>query len=319
MISRRHLRIKVMQALYAYFYVENDIVIAEKNLLHRIEKIYDLYLYLVQVLLEIHDFARKRMEDAKHKHLPSADEINPNLRFLNNKVIKQITENSLFNLHISKNKINLMDEEELIRRLFTMIRDSKEFQEYMQLPEDSYREDKKIIQTIFYDYIFTDTNIQSVLEEKNLFWADDSYIASQMIHSTISYFKEASDASSPLPSVYKKTSSKYPDEDREYVSDLFRKTILNNKFYEEKISSYIQNWDIDRIAQIDFILMKMALCEILEFPNVPVKVTMNEYIDIAKEYSSPSSHVFINGILDKMVIDLKKEDKIKKFGRGLKE
>ncbi len=319
MLSRRHFRIKVMQALYAYSLVENNIDVAERNLLLRIEKIYDLYLYLLLTLLNIHDFARRRMEDAKLKYLPSAEEINPNTKFLENQIIKQIESNNFFIAETGKRKISMTDETELFRKLFLQIKDSPEYNAYMESDEHSHNDDKKFIQSILTNYIFDQPDLQSLFEEKNIFWSDDYDVAVMMVMKTISSLNDLSEPTTPLAKIYKQTSTENPDEDKEFVKQLFRKTIINDKLYEEMIMGKTKNWEADRIATIDFLLMKMALCELLEFPTIPVKVTLNEYIDIAKEYSTINSKIFINGILDKIVISLKEENKIKKTGRGLKE
>ena len=308
-----------MQALYAYFLLENNIDVAEKNLLQRIEKIYDLFLYQLQAIVDIADFARRRMEDAKTKYLPTPEELNPNKKFLDNKVIRQIETNTNFINYTSKKRISFQDEYEMIRTLFLTIKDSEEFIKYMHSPVNTYEGDKKFIQILLKNYILDFPDFQNFFEEKNISWSDDFDIAATMVLKYISSLTENIDTSSPLPDLYKKVSDENQDEDKEYVIRLFRKTIINHTFYEELISAKTKNWEAERIAVMDFLLMKMALCEILEFPTIPVKVTLNEYIDIAKEYSTPNSKIFINGILDKLVFDLKNKNKINKTGRGLQE
>ncbi|NVN96374.1 MAG: transcription antitermination factor NusB [Bacteroidetes bacterium] len=318
MLNRRYLRTKVMQALYAFFQSDDDRMdIAERNLIKSIEKLYELYIYQLSLLVELVDFAKRRMEENKLKHIPSAEDLNPNCRFIENRFVKQLENNKNFQLHFDELKINWSEEQDLFRSIYQKLIDNKSFIAYMDAEESSYAADKKIIISILRKFIISDDALQNYFEDKNIYWADDFLTVSMMVLKTIDSFKEEDGELFALPELYKNEDRNNADDDKNFVIDLFRKTIINANKYEKLISEKTTNWEVERIAIVDNILIKMALVELLEFPSIPIKVTLNEYIEISKGYSSDKSKVFINGILDKLIDDLKENKSIKKIGRGL--
>jgi transcription antitermination protein NusB len=320
MLSRRLLRIKVLQALYAHFISENDRVDnGEKQLFVSIDKLYDLFIYQLSLLAEITDFERQRMEEAKTKFLPTAEELNPNKRFTENRFIAQIVKNRDYKRHVELLKISWTEEVDLIRKLNNQIRESKEYDKYISQEEDSYEADKNFIIKIFVKYICQSELLQSIYEEKSIYWANDFDTVSILIQKTIKDFREGWDEFKPLPGIFESNGDGDPNDDKEFVRQLYRKTIIHSQEFEEIISHKAVNWEYERIAQMDIILLKMAIAELTKFPSIPVKVTLNEYIELSKSYSTPKSKVFINGILDNLITEFKESKRIKKTGRGLME
>lgn len=316
MLSRRHLRIKVVQALYAFFQSKNDrLDLGEKQLILSINKLYELYIHQLSFLVAINEFAVKRIEEAKKKHIPTEEDLNPNTKFINNRIFKQLASNKDFLKKEEIYKISWVDEREMLRKFFVEFKESHEYINYMNSDEDSYEEDKKLIIKLVKKRLSSFTNLESYYEDKNIYWVDDFHTANFLIIKTIQLFTEDQDEFKLLPAIYK--SSKEDNNDKDFIISLFRKTILKSEEYKKMIEEKAKNWEIDRIAIMDVLLLKMALAELFEFPSIPVKVTMNEYIELAKYFSTSKSSVFINGILDKLIESLKSENKIKKTGRGL--
>lgn len=317
MLNRRYLRIKVMQALYAFYQSkDNRLEIAEKNLFKSIENIYELFIYQLSIIVELAEYARKRAEENKQKLIPTPEDLNPNMRFIENQLIKKIANNKTFLLHSNNFKINWADEQEIFRSLYNKIKESKAFKDYMNSSENSFEADKKIVISIFRKFIISDDILQNYFEDKNIYWSDDYIFVALIVLKTLESIKSDSDEMFQLPELYKK-SDEINSEDREYTTTLFRKTVLNSEKYDEFIAKAANNWEVERIAIIDNIIIKMALTEMLECPTIPVKASLNEYIEIAKAYSSDKSRIFINGVLDKIHTDLKSKNLIKKIGRGL--
>ncbi len=320
MLNRRYLRTKVMQALYAFFQSDDDRMdIAERNLLKSIDKLYELYIYQLSLLVELVDFAKRRMEENKLKHIPTAEDLNPNLRFIENKFIKQLEINKNYQLQFNLLKINWSEDQDMFRSIYQKIIESKMFNDYMNAEVTSYAADKKMMISIMRKFIISDDALQNYFEDKNIYWADDYLTVAMMVLKTIDNFKEEEDAFFALPKLYKNEDRNNADDDKNFVIDLFRKTIINSDKFEKLIADKTTNWEVERIAVVDNILIKMALVELLEFTSIPIKVTLNEYIEISKGYSSDKSKVFINGVLDKLIDDLKADQSIKKIGRGLIE
>ncbi len=316
MLSRRHLRIKALQSLYAFMQSHNDrLDYGEKELLRSLDKLYEIYIYQLSLLVEITDYAKKRIEENSRKFYPTKEDLNPNTRFVDNRFINMLSDNRSYNAYIEKYKISWADEEEMIRKLFIKIRDSKFYKDYMDDPDSSFEKDKDFIIKIVKKVISESDSLHFYYEERNIYWADDFYTANYLVIKTIKGFQERQDELTPLPTLFKNDS----DEDKEFVVNLFRKVILRSDEYFEMIEGKVKNWESDRLAVMDILLLKMALAELLEFPSIPVKVTLNEYIELSKMFSTPKSKVFINGILDKMISDLKRKNEIKKTGRGLLE
>lgn len=312
MLARRHIRIKVLQALYGFYRDDYaDSVIALKNLNKSLERIYELYLYDIATLREIHKIAQERIALLKKKLRPTKEDLNPNMRFVNNQVLQLISDNVQLDNLIEEHHISWTEYKDHFKKLFTQIREDDVFFKYMNGPEPGLSGDKALIKYIYSKYVCNNEFIHQIYEDKYIHWADDLDAAQMMTTKTIKTFNEHSTAGHRLVKLFKDQA------DENFGTILFRKVISNNQEFEKLISEKTKNWETDRIAVIDNLLMKMALAEFTEFSDIPVKVTLNEYIELSKEYSTPKSGNFINGILDKMVIDLKAKNKIKKMGRGL--
>lgn len=317
MLSRRFLRIKVLQAVYAFFQSKNDdLGSGEKQLLLGINKLYEQYIHILSFLIEIFDFAEVRQEEVKKKYFPTKEDLDPNTRFTDNTFIAQLRDNKDFRRKVDVYKINWSEEVEYVRKIYNAIRQGDQYKQYMSSPESSYKADKKMVEDILQVYISESESLESYFEDRNIFWASDYFIAIWMALKTVKMFKKEWSESKPLPGVFQ-TSAEEDNEDRAFVIDLFRKTIIHNAPFEQMIKERATNWEIDRIAAMDKMILKMAIAELTEFSSIPIKVSLNEYIDIAKIFSTHKSRVFINGILDKLINDLEKENKIKKSGRGL--
>lgn len=315
MLNRRYLRIKVMQALYAFFQSDNkDMAKGEREMFHNIEKIYDLYLIMLLLLTEMRDFAANTLEEAKSKRLPTQEDLNPNLKFIENRFLKQLAVNQQLRRQAESRKLGWQADPELIKKVFMQVRASDEYGRYMASPVSSYAEDVEFITDMYRKYIAEFELLEHYFEEKSIYWADDFHLVNAMMIKTIQSFGEEREDRQILMNLYKD-----PEEDKQFIVDLYRKTIMSDKENEQYIGDKTKNWEVDRIAMMDVLLMKMAITEILNFPSIPVKVTLNEYIEISKLYSTPKSKGFINGILDKLVIDFKEQQKFRKTGRGLIE
>ncbi len=315
MLSRRQLRSKCLQALYAYFQSDNtNIAIGEKELLHSIEKVYDLYLYQLSLLIEVVDYSDLKLQEAKQKRLPTADDLKPNTKFVDNQLLGKLKLNRQFQQALAKNKISWSNEQEYVRNLFLEIKKTPEYDTYMNSGENSFEEDKNFIIKTFKNHIAESELVDQFFEEKSIYWSDDIELIDSMVIKTLKSFTESSDEFHPILKLYNDE-----EEDKEYVLELFKKTIIHSKEYEKIIAEKTKNWEVERIALMDILIMKMAICELLNFQSIPVKVTLNEYIDISKRFSTPKSKVFVNGILDKLILDFKTQNKIIKTGRGLLE
>ena len=287
----------------------------EKELLRSLDKLYEIYIYQLSLLVEIVDYAKKRIEENSRKFYPTKEDLNPNTRFVDNRFIRQLTVNKSYNAYIDKYKISWVDEEEMIRKLYIELRNSKFYKEYMEGPDSSYDIDKDFVIKIIKKIISESDSLHFFYEEKSIYWADDFYTANYLVIKTIKGFNEKQNELTPLPTLFKNNS----DEDKQFLVNLFRKVVLRSDEYFKMIEGKVKNWESDRLAVMDILLLKMALAELLEFPSIPVKVTLNEYIELSKMFSTPKSKVFINGILDKMISELKRNNEIKKTGRGLLE
>jgi N utilization substance protein B len=316
MLNRRYLRIKVMQGLYTYFQSHSeDVPKGENELLRSIDKVFDLYLLLLQFLVELRSVAVLVSDEGKNKRLPTKEELDPNLRFIENPVLLMLEQSSALASAMRERRINWSGQMEILRRTFVAIRASEEYQEYMQATENTFDLHRDFISFVFKKYVADSDQIETYLEERSLHWSNDLNMAvAPMILKTLEAMDGKPGSDFQLVPLYKD-----PAEDKQFVVDLYRKTILSDKPSEQMIGEKTRNWEVERIAMMDVLLMKMAITELLHFESIPVKVSLNEYIEISKLYSTPKSKVFINGVLDKLVIDLKEKELIQKTGRGLIE
>lgn len=301
-----------MQVLYAFQQAEvKDIHQQEKNLLKNVDQVFEMYISLLTLINDIVQYAEIDAQDRANKHLPTEEDLNANLKLMDNLFIKLLLNNQEYLSAVKKYKVSWSFDPELARSLFMTLKASEEYKTYLQNPIQDLHSDKDIIKFIFKKVILKSTLAQQALEEKHLNWQVDQDVLQAMIAKTLKNF--SSENESPKLA---EVSSNWT-EDREFIIDLFQKTIANDASFQKMIAAKTKNWEADRIAMLDVILMKMALSEMIYFTSIPVKVTINEYLEIAKEFSTPKSNSFINGILDKILDDLKAEGKIRKFGRGL--
>ncbi len=313
MLNRRHLRVKVLQALYSYYQNrEENYEQVRKELFQGIERIYDLYLYLLLTFPELKTIALQRIEDAKKKFLPTEEDLNPNLKFVNNRVIQWIEEDVNIRTESENRKVNWGGDvhQEMFRKMFLHIKDSEVYDLYMNNGVEGFEEDKAFAVDLFKTEIANFPLLYDFFEEKYIYWLDDIDLACVAVVKTIKNLDE--NGNSTILPLYKDK-----DDELTFVKNLLDKTITRGKETEEIIDYLTENWDLDRIAKMDILLMKMAITELLEFESIPTKVSINEYIEISKYYSTPKSNKFINGILDKAVEYLTEQGKIKKVGRGL--
>jgi N utilization substance protein B len=315
MLNRRHLRIKVLQALYAFYQTENkDVYAGEKELLKAIERIYDLYLYLFLTFPELKAKGEFRLAENKKKLLPSEEDLNPNRKFVDNAIIKIIENHIDLRTEAENRRINWIGakEQEIFRKMYLEIRESEVYFQFMNNGETGFEEDKQFAIQLFKTEIANFEPLYDYFEEKSVHWLDDIDLACSMVIKTIKTFSDDEEARNAILPLYK-----VDDDEKEFIQQLFRKTIQMEQENVQLIDELTANWEIDRIAKMDIILMKMALTEMKVFSNIPIKVTLNEYIEISKFYSTPKSNIFINGVLDKAIERLKRENKIVKVGRGL--
>lgn len=312
MVSRHYLRIKTMQALYAYnANPKAEVRLYEADLIKAVKGNYELFLWLFALLPEIAFYRMKKMEGLKEKYNPTEEDLNPNTKFVNNLVIRQIENNQTLKILWPKHHITWEDEKDLIAKLFREIEQLPEYDVYMTTRENNYAEDKQIVLNIIEKVFAENDLLHWFLGEKNTHWIDDYNDAMLMFYQNVKEFKESKGDDCRIDSLFKNS------DDEQFCRDLFRKTLEHSAEYTRMIEEKLQNWERDRVIQMDMLLMQMALCELLEFPSIPIKVTLNEYIEIAKWYSSDKSKVFINGILDRLIVDLRDSGRIVKTGRGL--
>ena len=316
MLNRRHLRIKVLQSLYAYFQSEDkDYIVAERELFEAIDRIYDLYVYLLLTFAEVKLQAERRIEENKKKIRPKEEDLNPNLKFVSNRIIDQLERSESLRRASEDAKINWLGDEnqEMFRKMFLTIRDSETYFEHMENGAEGYEEDRAFAIDLFKNEIANFNLLYNFFEEKSIHWLDDIDLACSMVIKTIKGF-EADDNQVEIMPLYKDK-----EDEQEFVRSLFRETIRQNEENEALIDKLTSNWELDRIARMDVLLMKIAIAELKVFKSIPTKVTLNEYIEISKFYSTPKSNGFINGILDKAIARLEKDGVIVKIGRGLKK
>ncbi|MCD8081678.1 MAG: transcription antitermination factor NusB [Bacteroides sp.] len=307
MINRVLIRLKIIQIVYAYYQNgSKNLDSAEKELFFSLSKAYDLYNYLLLLMIAVTDYANKRIEAAKAKLSPTKEELDPNLKFVSNRFIAQLDVNKQLTGFINTQKRSWANDQDFIKELYDKITGSDIYKEYMASSESSYDEDRELWRKLYKSMIFHNESLDAVLEDQSLYWNDDKEIVDTFVLKTIKRFEEKNGSDQPLLPEFK------DDEDQEFARRLFRRTILNADYYRHLIGENIKNWDLDRVAFMDVIIMQCALAEILSFPNIPVSVTLNEYVEIAKLYSTSKSGGFINGTLDGIVHLLKKEGKLTK-------
>ena len=310
MLSRRLLRIKVIKALFAHLKSGADNMMAsEKTLMASVDKAYDLYFQIITLPVEVARYAEQRQELAKQKKLPTHEDLNPNTKFVDNAVIRIIANSDAVNDRIAARKLGWQRYPELIRTLYTQLLDSDYYKEYMRREERAFDADKRLLENFFKELQNCDA-LDDVLEEISVLWCDDLPYIIMMIMRTLSGLR-ASHTELRVPAKFKS------EEDPEFVKTLFEKALVNYNAYQDYIEKFTANWDVERIVFMDNLIIGTAMAELTSFPSIPVKVTLDEWIEISKYYSTPGSSTFINGVLDKIVASLTEEGRIKKAGRGL--
>ena len=307
MINRTLLRIKIVQTVYSYYLNRKETSTeTEDELFRSIKQTYNLYIHLLSLITEITSYAQNKIEIGKNKYRPTEEERNPNTRFANNSFALQLSRNKTLLQIIGDENLSWENERDVVKNLFTEIEQADFFKEYMKSETTSYQEDKDVWRKIFKQIIPFSENLGDSLEDKNLYWNDDAETVVSFVIKTIKQFEEPKGENQALLPMFK------DKEDEEYAKTLLHKSIFKERELRELINANTQNWDLDRIAFMDIVIMQVALTEIMNFPRIPVNVSMNEYIEIAKTYSTEKSGAFVNGILDKIISTLKKENKITK-------
>lgn len=307
MINRVLIRLKIVQIVYAYYQNGGkNLDTAEKELFFSLSKAYDLYNYLLLLMVEVTKQANKRLNTAKNKLVPTKEELFPNTKFVENRFIAQLEVNKQLLEFSNNQKKTWENEADFVKTLCDKILESDIYKEYMVSETSSYEEDRELWRKLYKNIIFNNIELDQVLEDQSLYWNDDKEIVDTFVLKTIKRFDEKNGAKQELLPEFK------DEEDQDFARRLFRRTILNADYYRHLISENTKNWDLDRVAFMDVVIMQIALAEILSFPNIPVSVSLNEYVEIAKLYSTPKSGGFINGTLDGIVNSLKKENKLTK-------
>ena len=311
MINRRHIRVKAMQSVYAMQQSQSDdIAKEEKFLRHSIQKMYDLYVLNIQLLVEVQKLAQKRSVLSKKKILATKEDLNPNTKFINNRLINLLNESVSLDSYVELNKLNYWEfDDEYVRIILDELQESDLYKKYMVTSDDSYHVDKNFVIDFFKEIIAPNEKLADYFEDKMISWVDDIPFVNTWIMKSLN--KQKPQNPFILGTLYKDS------EDKQFVSDLFTKTVLHQHKYQEDIVDKTPNWEADRIADIDMIIIKMAITEFLHFPSIPTRVTINEYIEVAKDYSTNKSGYFINGVLDKLSKDYETSEKMVKIGRGL--
>lgn len=314
MLTRRHIRVKVMQCIYALTQSKDDsLEKQEKFLVFSIDNMYTLYLLQLSLLIEIHAHAQSQLQLSAKKYLATSSDAYPDKeKFVKNRLLIQLVDNKALKEELKNGKLeNWRLNDEYVKLLYKEIVSSETYADYMKSVESSYELDKKLIGDVFKDIIAPNEKIYDYFEDDKLTWVDDLPIVNTFFLKQLKKVKQDKAESFFLPSLLK------DEEDMVFAKQLLTKTLLNNAQWEKEIEGKTPNWDKDRIADIDAILLKMGICELLHFPSIPEKVTINEFLEIAKEYSTPKSSIFINGILDKLVREYRANGKLNKMGRGL--
>jgi transcription antitermination protein NusB len=316
MLNRRHLRIKALQNIFAWHTTEkNDTISSQKILMKSIDEVYQMYISMLALIVDVTEYTANDAIERANKHLPTAEDLNPNQKLLHNKFANLLKQTPEYVASVNKYQINWYADPEFVKAIFNKLKESKEYIAYLaEDAEETLESSKEIIKFIFRKMLLKNANVVQAFEDKFINWTVDREVMQGMIAKTLKNFT----SENPLQNKLTPISADWP-EDSLFVKDLFVYTLKNDDKYQELIAERTKNWESERIALMDTILMKMAICEMMNFPSIPVKVTINEYLELSKDYSTPKSNTFINGILDKILNDLKKTNSIKKVGRGLIE
>lgn len=305
MINRVLLRIKILQIIYAFYKGDSpSVALAEKELFHSVEKTYELYFHLLQLAVEVTNYASNKIDARKNKLRPSDDDLNPNTRFVDNSFVTQLSKNVQLQNYIKENKISWDNNQDTVKTVYELVAASDSYVEYMSAEKADYAADKDIWRKIYKKIILQSEEFSDSIEDQSIYWTDDLEIVISFIIKTIKKFDLVNGVDQPLLPMFK------DEEDAEFAGKLLKNSLEKEKEYRKMIDSHTNNWELDRIAFMDIIIMQTALAEIMTFPTIPVNVTLNEYIEISKNYSTDRSATFINGVLDNIVKELKAENKL---------
>lgn len=307
MINRVLIRLKIVQIIYAYYKNSGKTLKAtEDEVFFSLSKAYDLYNYMLLLIVGITHYAADRISFLSMKIRPTESDRNPNLKFVNNRFALQLENNEQLKKFAEKSKLNWVENSDLLRRMLDKIEESDIYKEYMAAETSSYEEDKELWRKLYKAFVFDNEELDSLLEEQSLYWNDDKSIVDSFVLKTIKRFEEKNGAAQQLLPEYKDVA------DMEFARKLFRNAIGNAEQYREMMSSSSKNWDMSRLAFMDVVIMQVALAEVMTFDDVPLSVTLNEYVEIAKHYSTVKSGSFVNGMLDTITKKLRQENKINK-------
>lgn len=305
MINRVLLRIKIIQILYSFYKGDgNSIPSAEKELFFSIERTYDLYYHLLLLSVEITQYAASRIDNKRNKLRPTEEDLNPNTRFVDNKFVQQLSRNVQFNEYLTKQKLSWVNHPDIVKELYEVLIKTDFYTEYMNSETSNYGADKDIWRKIYKKIILQNEELDSSIEDQSIYWVDDIEIVLSFVIKTIKRFDESKAENQELLPMFR------DEEDADFARKLLRSVLTNGEKYRVLIDENTKNWEIDRIAYMDILIMQVALAELMDFPTIPINVTLNEYIEIAKNYSTERSGTFINGVLDNIVGTLKKENKL---------
>ena len=312
MLNRRHIRIKVLQVLFAYYNDdEPNAASYEKMLFESVNRFRDLYIGFIQLMVEMHSLSIEKIESGMNKKLPSHEDLHPNTKFAANAVLRILSHSVSLEKATKENHLKWTENRELLKQMFKDIQDCHDYQEYLSSDQRSFEHDKEIVVKLFKRHLVNFELMHDYLEEQGIFWNDDIDLTASMVLRSLKAIKESDTDIEFLP-LWKEG-----DEEEEFCRQLFRKTLSTGADTKERVALVTPNWETDRIANMDLVLLKMAIAEAIYFESIPTKVTMNEYIELAKFYSKPKSATFINGVLDNLMPKMVEEGKIKKVGRGL--
>lgn len=310
MINRVLLRIKVLQILYAFYKGDGSSVsLAEKELFYSIEKTYELYFHMLQLAVEVTNYAENKIDARKNKLRPTEEDLHPNTRFVDNSFVRQLAKNQQISDFLNEHKISWSNDMDTVKMVYDSVVESEYYAEYMSADSVNYATDKDIWRKIYNKIILQNEEFFNAIEDQSIYWTDDLEIVISFIIKTIKRFNMENGSAQELLPMFNN------DEDREFASKLIQNTLNNEEEYRQIIDKHTRNWELDRIAFMDILIMQTALAEIMSFPTIPVNVTLNEYIEISKSYSTDKSATFINGVLDNAVKELKADNKLIKVVR----
>lgn len=307
MINRTLIRLKIVQLMYAYYQNGGkNIETAEKELLFSLSKAYDLYNYLLMLMVAISRYALTQVERKEEIVRATHSDERVSRRFVDNRFVLQLESNLQLEEYKQRQKKTWDNNLDYVKKIYEAIIASDAYKEYMEMETVTYADDRELWRKIYKSIIMKDEELDDVLEDQSLYWNDDRAIVDTFVLKTIKRFEEKNAEKQELVPEYK------DEEDREFALRLFRRTILNDEYYRSLISKCVKNWEFNRLAYMDIVIMQIAVAEVLSFPMIPASVTINEYVEIAKWYSTPKSGSYVNGIVDAVVKMLRREHKLTK-------